>query len=98
MQRGGAGIDRDSVSVLYVAGKLRLKLFCLRAGRQPTGSQTIHHLINFRLADARLVKRNRVHKPPRPGKPPVSLKVLSAPRDNGCARTAKTQAKGITGL
>ena len=79
MQRGGAGIDRDCVSVPYVAGKLRLKLFCLRTGRQPTGPQTIYHLIDFRLADTRLVKRDRVHKPPPTGKPSVLSRFYQHP-------------------
>ena len=58
MESGGAGIDGDGMSMLDVAGKLRLELPGFRTGGQPAGSQRINHLVDLSLADARLVEWN----------------------------------------
>src|SRR5437899_9647606 len=58
MEGGGAGIDRNGMSMLDVAGKLRLELLRFRSGGQPAGSQRVSYLVDLSLADARLVEWN----------------------------------------
>jgi hypothetical protein len=58
MQRRRAAIQGHGMFLPEVTCELLLELFCSRPGRQPTGFQTVQHLVNLASSEAGAIKWN----------------------------------------